>query len=409
MKVAANTAKLLRNVPLPDEVDVVHNNAAVLDMGSGSTRLGFAGDNAPRMKERTAYVKRPSGEDVDPSLYCFDKAYNSGEAMPVMHRGTVASWEGWEQLIERVDDMMLLSSTDCNTPLLLSEGALVPMQQRQKMAEILYEKHRVSAMNFVLSPVLALYASGLCTGVSVELGHDQCHVAPVYQGFSLFHATHCLNLGGEDLTALLAANSQQLSPQISDRDQEGIYTYLKERYGRAADSYSSYQEIVDSGRHVVEHVLPDGTVFQLGAERFTGPEVFFRPSLLPRMNDLPDETNVVSEVQLRTTSTPRGIHELIVDSIKKCDQDLQPYFYDNILLSGGASLYAGLPRRVEAEVQSLLPPSAERVRVTAEIERRDAAFVGGSILASLPTLQELWVTKLEYDEVGSVAVVRGCF
>eukprot|EP00796_Vickermania_ingenoplastis_P001289 gene1289-742_t len=421
MKVATNTAKILRNVPLPDEVAVTHNNATVIDMGGYSTRIGFAGDNAPRMNERTVVVKgdgeiQPNGQT---NSLCFDKAYDSPDEAGIVHvmkNGMVADWEGYEQLIQHVDDILQLSNMEMNNPLLVTEKALVPHSQRMKMAEILFEKHHVNACFFALSPVLALYASGICTGVSVEMGHGQCHVAPVFQGFSHFHATHCLPVGGVDLTMLLQERSPaKLPPSVLARRELDTWAYLKEVCGYAMDSKSSFSSATHSPaaeRYRMSHRLPDGTVMTIGAERFIPAEVFFQPSvLMPQLKDFAArQSEVESEVLLRTFSSPvKGIHELVVDAVKKCDHDLAATFLDNILLSGGSSLFAGLPDRLEAEVQSLLPASADRVRVVAEVERRGAAFIGGSILASLPSFQSLWVTRKEYEELGSISVVRGCF
>lgn len=438
MKVAANTAKVLRNVPLPDEVAVTHTNAAVLDMGSHSTRLGFAGDSAPRMHERTATIRQSGGnlspgadrsnngdrDEPDLASLCFGSAHerylgdrltDGQQRCTVMDRGNVADWEAWEQLIERIDSIMLSSRTELNTPLLLTEKALVPVAQRQKMAEVLYEKHRLNAVSFALSPVLALYASGLCTGVSVELGHEQSHVVPVFQGFSLFHATHCLDLGGNDLTALLANTTAARLPDgaTSPRGVRDIWAHLKERHCAAAGSRQAYTQLAAGREALVRHQLPDGSVLELAGERFAAAEAYFDPTLVPRLREPARQGAVSDEVQLRTTSDgkpPPGLHSLIEQSVRKCDEDLVPALLDAIVLSGGSSLFRGLPERLEAEVQALLPgSSADRARVIADVERREAAFVGGSILASLPTFQDLWVTKAEYDEVGPMAVVRGCF
>lgn len=48
--------------------------------------------------------------------------------------------------------------------------------------------------------------------------------------------------------------------------------------------------------------------------------------------------------------------------------------------------------------------SGLKVRVVcpnSQTERRSAAWLGGSILASLGTFQELWISKQEYEEYGA--------
>jgi actin-related protein len=42
-------------------------------------------------------------------------------------------------------------------------------------------------------------------------------------------------------------------------------------------------------------------------------------------------------------------------------------------------------------------------------ERKYSVWIGGSILASLSTFQQMWIAKSEYDESGPSIVHRKCF
>ncbi|GET87319.1 actin-like protein, putative [Leishmania tarentolae] len=440
MNIPLNTVKVLRNVPLPDEAGVLHTNAAVLDMGSHTTRLGFAGDTMPRMRQRTCIVKgKATFSDACDML---DYVDDPSAATTVLENGVIVDWEGYEELLGRVARILDLDNVEGNTPLLVTEKALAPTHQRQKIAEVLFETHNVVATSFVLSPVLSLYASGLCTGVAVELGHDQSHVAPVFQGFSLFHATHCLGVGGADLTrhftSLMSGVTTTHVPALgnmSAMQRESMWEYIKERHCTVAEDAQTFAEMSRSrtvmgstsggsqlgnlhgeeDRYREECVLPDGTVLPIsGAARFIPGEFYFQPSLSPALQQPRDQSTVVDEVLLRTTQTPLSIPELVVDAMKRCDHDLLSTFASHIVVSGGASLLRGLTQRVESDVQTCVANTSGihgigRARVYADVERRDAAFVGGSIWASLPAAQALWVTKADYNEVGPMAVVRGCF
>ncbi|KAK7196436.1 actin-like protein [Novymonas esmeraldas] len=439
MNIPLNTVKVLRNVPLPDEASVLHTNAAVLDMGSHTTRLGFAGDTAPRMRQRTCAVKGTA--TFADAIDVLDHVEDPSAAATVLKDGVIVDWEAYEALLDRVARMLDLGNVEHNTPLLMTEKALVPMHQRQKIAELLFETHHVVATSFVLSPVLSLYASGLSTGVAVELGHDQSHVVPIFQGLSLFHATHCLDLGGADLTrhftSLLSSVAHARVPVLSSMtptQRQSMWEYIKERHCAVADDAHVVSQcsraVAASGdgssaaaqrthgaedRYREECVLPDGTVLPIsGAARFIPGESYFQPALAPTLQHPHDQSTVVDEVLLRTTHAPVSIPELVVDAMQRCDHDLLSTFASHIVVSGGASLLRGLTQRMETEVQTCLSSTggihgAGNARVYADVERRDAAFVGGSVWASLPAAQSLWVTKADYDETGSMAVVRGCF
>jgi actin-related protein len=56
-----------------------------------------------------------------------------------------------------------------------------------------------------------------------------------------------------------------------------------------------------------------------------------------------------------------------------------------------------------------LAPQAMKVRIIAPPERKYSVWIGGSILASLSTFQQMWISKQEYDESGATIVHRKCF
>ena len=103
-----------------------------------------------------------------------------------------------------------------------------------------------------------------------------------------------------------------------------------------------------------------------------------------------------------------GLHELLYDCIKKCDIDTRPDLCVNIILSGGNTMFRGLAQRLQNEFASFMSPSL-KVRTVAKPERKYNVWIGGSILASLSTFQQMWISKQEYDESGPSIVHRKCF
>ena len=103
-----------------------------------------------------------------------------------------------------------------------------------------------------------------------------------------------------------------------------------------------------------------------------------------------------------------GIHETTYNSIMKCDIDIRKDLYANTVLSGGSTLYAGLADRMTKELTNLAP-STMKVKIIAPPERKYSVWIGGSILASLATFQQMWISKSEYDESGPSIVHRKCF
>jgi actin-related protein len=134
--------------------------------------------------------------------------------------------------------------------------------------------------------------------------------------------------------------------------------------------------------------MPDGQVITIGNERFRCPETLFKPSLIGL-----EET---------------GIHEKTFQSIMKTDIDVRKDLYSNVVLSGGTSKFEGIAERMMKELRSLAP-SSMKVKITAPPERHYSVWIGGSILASLTSFQQMWISKAEYDESGAGIVHRKCF
>jgi actin-related protein len=103
-----------------------------------------------------------------------------------------------------------------------------------------------------------------------------------------------------------------------------------------------------------------------------------------------------------------GAHDTMYQTIMKCDVDIRKDLYANIVMSGGSTMFEGIAQRLEKEMVALAPPTM-KIKVVAPPERKYSVWIGGSILASLSTFQQMWISKQEYDESGPSIVHRKCF
>ena len=146
------------------------------------------------------------------------------------------------------------------------------------------------------------------------------------------------------------------------------------------------EETLDSERQ--SFGLPDGSTLEIGPARFRAPEVLFRPDLIGEEYE--------------------GLHECLVFAIQKSDMDLRKVLFQNIVLSGGSTLFKGFGDRLLSEVKKLAPKDV-KIRISAPQERLYSTWIGGSILASLDTFKKMWVSKREFDEEGHRAIHRNTF
>ena len=102
-----------------------------------------------------------------------------------------------------------------------------------------------------------------------------------------------------------------------------------------------------------------------------------------------------------------GIHDAAFHSIMKCDIDIRKDLYANNVLSGGSTMYPGIADRLHKELKRIMPSSITP-KIIAPPERKYSVWIGGSILASLATFQQMWISKEEYDEAGPQIVHRKC-
>jgi actin, other eukaryote len=65
-----------------------------------------------------------------------------------------------------------------------------------------------------------------------------------------------------------------------------------------------------------------------------------------------------------------------------CDLDVRKELFNNIILSGGTTMYSNLPQRLEKEVANMASSNL-KVKVIAPPERKYSVWIGGSVLTSL--------------------------
>ncbi|TRY63952.1 hypothetical protein TCAL_07699 [Tigriopus californicus] len=373
-----------------NESDSAH---LVVDLGSNSCKAGFAGD-------RTPPIDFPSivGNVIHPKgilTYVGDKAQTQrgivSQRCPIKH-GLVTNWHDMERIWHHVLYNHLNVDPEEHA-ILLTQELTAPKRDRETMTELMFEIFNIQALYVADPSRLSMYASKKSTGIVVNSGFDTTHITPVYENHVLAHACNLLKFGGQDITLhLLNLLTQRRSSFLKELDgiaKRNIAQRIKETLAYVALDFGKEMAATPYSSLLSKTCdLSSGEVITIHKERFRCAEALFQPS----------------DMGLNQ----KGIHQMTLDSIMRCDEDIRKELFSNIILTGGSTMLPGMAARMEREITALAPPYT-KINVISPSDRQYSPWIGGSILASQPQFQQMCISQEEYDEIGPSIVHRRCF
>jgi actin-related protein len=260
-------------------------------------------------------------------------------------------------------------------PLPLGQSAY---QARQWMAEVMFEKFKVKSLAIFNSAVLSLFSTGRTRGLVVESGEGLTQAVPVFEGYAIPHAIFKMEVAGYDITSKV----MKMMEKEQGADHAGnmrVMQALKEKTCSVALDYETAmrgRDMADEESKSFE--LPDGTIVQVSQQiRMGAPELLFGGK---------DQTGP-------------SMQKICKEAIDTCDLDFRLDLVRSLVVAGGTSMLPGLAPRLRSELSALLPSEhARQVDICVDSQRKYAAWIGGSMFASLSTFDQVAISRQEFED-----------
>ena len=389
--------------------DLASLPSLVCDNGTGFVKVGYAGENFPRaifpsmVGRPVLRAEEAVAADVTlKDIMCGDDAAavrHSLECSYPVENGIVKNWEDMEHLWNYTFwEKMKINPADHK--ILLTEPPQNPKSNRIKIVEKMFETYNFAAANVSIQAMLTLYAQGLLTGVVCDTGDGVTHVVPVYHGFVPQHLIKRLDVAGRHITRYLIKLLLLRGYAFNRTADFETVRQIKEKLCYVAYDINQERRLAQETTVLVEpYTLPDGRVIKVGQERFEAPEALFNPALID--------------------CEGKGMGDLVFDMIQQADIDCRSDYYKHIVLSGGSSMYPGLPSRLEKDITQrylddcLAGDETRLKKFKLSIEdpprRKHMVFLGGSVLADvMKGRDEFWISKRDYEEMGVERALEKC-
>ncbi|XVE84191.1 hypothetical protein DITRI_Ditri16bG0150300 [Diplodiscus trichospermus] len=351
-----------------------------------------------------------------------------------VNNGIVQNWDDmchvWDHAFF---NELKVNPTECK--ILLTDPPLNPSKNREKMVETMFEKYNFTGVFIQIHAVLTLYAQGLLTGLVIDSGDGVTHVVPVVDGYSFPHLTKWMNVAGRHITSYLVdllshrgRGSIFCEKNLSDHktcnavDHQVIFfwmSFCRYAMNRTADfeivrdikeklcyiSYDykgEYQLGLETTILVKNYTLPDGRVIKVALKGSRPLRLFSLQNLLM--------LKVMVWLTWFSAASRRWIQEMDIDN--------RMMLYQHIVLSGGSTMYPGLPSRLEKEIldrylEVVLKGNKDglkklRLRIEDPPRRKHMVYLGGAVLAGIMKDQpEFWIIREDYLEEG-IACLSKC-
>ena len=295
----------------------------VFDNGTGYMKAGLSNKETPmctipaligrpmlRFKQKIENIElKPImiGDEVSPVRSLLELTYPMEEGI-IKNAGDMEIL--WDYVLQK--KLKINKSDFKNRKLLITEAPNNPDKNKEKMAQILFEKIGIGFFNIEPQAKMTLYCEGGESGVVLDSGDGVTHVIPIAKNFLLQHQIKRLDIAGRHITNYLTRLMQIKGYAFNSTADFEIVRELKEKYCFVSCDIKSDRKLDQETTYYNTYTkLPDGRKIRISCEKFEAPEILFQPHLV--QNEMP------------------GVHEMLYNCINVSKNKLI-YFFNILVL-----------------------------------------------------------------------------
>ena len=363
----------------------------IIDIGSNTFRLGWAGDDFPDIIVPSVYV------DIDDYLFTSD-VIDGLEDIFIDKENIQNHLFGNDALIYKnilkihefkkennftiltkffyyyYQQLEISEKFQFKQPIIIITPFFMPELTQNKLKEIFFDIFEFPSILFLSETQAILSTLQKTSGVVLNMGESNTYISTIFHGFTNVMARDIFPISGKDLTnhllnMILTKKSSETAIYLDYMTAKEI----KERLSLCVLDPIEEMKRIKSGLTVYNRNfnLPDSSNIEINLERFMLIEPIFDPTLIH-----------IDYI---------GLGETVAKVIKTWDRENWEELVPNIILSGGGSLVPGLDKRLELDLANYFSTKIkDKIKVTAASGRENMGWIGGSILYSQGKLKKGW-------------------
>ena len=398
-------------------------SSLVFDLGTFNHRIGYSGEDSPKISYQPVV-----GEDSDKYYfheYGLRYINPKTKVKSFMNKdGTIDNFDLFEKNLNYIlEENLYINLSD--HPLLFSEPSLHNKSNRIKLTEFMFEKYKIPAIYICKSAVLSGFSCGRSTCLVFDSGHNTTYAVPVNEGYALQKSLIKNNIAGDWVTNLVEKNLEKRNININPffkfkvkKDGEKYKTEFLKDDAIFDKTYENFwkKEIIRDLKESCLTTNDEALKYDEAKDEFipnsVNQELIYDLPDKNTINMTHDKNLILERVFNPVKEYPEfmGYHQMVNDAISKSDLEIKKELYSNIFLCGGNTLFSGFPERFQKQIINTNKQNFKIKIIThpSNTERKFSAWIGGSILSSLGTFHQLWLSLAEFEEHGASIIERKC-